>query len=313
MHESRLELENLLIESLIPKESLEQTPALFILASPRTGSTITFQLLCSVFRLSYISNLVNSYFPETPVTGMSVHLSHANDIKLEYSSHYGKVNGLFQPSEASYVMKHWFGGGHPSQVVSANIIEGMEKSFIHSIAAINVLCNAPLVIKNAWNCFRIKSIASLLPRAQFLWVKRDIVSAAKSDLAARYKTGGAPDAWNSATPANVDELKTKPYWQQVVENQYEFNLEIGQSLAKHAPGRFSAIWYEDLCHDPESVLNVLAEQLPVLDWSTQSDGWKGFLTYRDKSDSGLPGDDETRIGDYVGDNAARLAGMVKGG
>src|SRR5262249_7932126 len=116
----------------------------------------------------------------------------------------------------------------------------------------------PLVIKNAWNCFRIPALARLLPAARFLWVRRDIGTAAKSDLHARYSTKGSPVIWNSATPHNVESLRARPYWEQVVENQFEFNAAMHRDLNAHAKERFLEVWYEDLCADPSFTLDRIA-------------------------------------------------------
>ena len=83
----------------------------------------------------------------------------------------------------------------------------------------------------------------------------DIAEAAASDLEARYATKRSPHAWNSATPANYEELRRRPPVEQVVENQYEFNHAIGAALRADADGRYTEIWYEDFVVDPDKVLS----------------------------------------------------------
>ncbi|WP_343869910.1 sulfotransferase [Caenispirillum bisanense] len=234
---------------------------LFIVGSPRTGSTICYQASIEYFGFQYFSNVVNSHFSTTPLLGLLLHSGRRGIKELSFTSAFGKTSGLFAPSEASAVMANWFGGGHPSQTVSATVLPG-KAGHLHAVmAAAEILVGTPVVTKNAWNCFRISSIAEALPEARFLWIRRDIAASAKSDLHARYVVQGTPDVWNSATPANVDALRRKPYWEQVVENQFEFAQAISAAGSRLASERFTEVWYEDLCGDPEGELAAAGMRL----------------------------------------------------
>lgn len=239
-------------------------PALFILGSPRTGSTFLYQALCSTFMLPYIDNLTNRAFATTPIVGLLLGWTLRSKEPMAFTSSYGKVEGLAQPSEGSALMAHWFGGAHPSQVESARILPGREAHLRDTLAAVHFFLDAPLAIKNAWNCFRVDAIAAALPDAAFVWIRRDIRAAAKSDLAARYSVQKDPRAWNSATPANVDELRKRPPAEQVVENQFEFGRAIASSFAALPPGRRVTLWYEDLLEDPRVQIARIGEALSLL-------------------------------------------------
>jgi hypothetical protein len=123
--------------------------------------------------------------------------------------------------------------------------------------SIHALTGKVIVTKNAWNCFRIKALAELFPNSHFLWIRRDIALSAVSDLEARYRRGG-PMNWNSATTANYLEIQRRPYWEQVVEQQYEYNHSIGLELGTFAPGKYIEVWYEDLCADVRVQLDRLS-------------------------------------------------------
>jgi hypothetical protein len=228
--------------------------AIFLIAAPRTGSTIIYQTCACLFGLPFIANLTNDFFAATPIVGLAVQKSHPGPVGM--TSRFGKTEGVFQPSEGSSVMMHWFGGGHPSQIVSASILPGRAQHFERTLAAAQALFGKPLMIKNAWNCFRVSWLAKALPRARFMWIRRDIAEAAASDLEARYVTKGSPHAWNSATPANYEALRQRPPVEQVVENHYEFNRAIGEALRTHAVGRYAEIWYEDFVIDPHGTLTA---------------------------------------------------------
>ena len=291
-------VERLLFETLLPNGQYNRPNAVFILGAPRTGSTVLYQALCSRWVLPYISNFTNSHFAQTPIVGLTIQKALPADIS--FVSRYGKTSGALQPSEGSALLSRWFGGGHPSAVVSHTILEGMSEHFLSTLSAAETLFQRPLVIKNPWNCFRIRYLAGTLPHARFVWIRRDIAAAAKSDLAARYATKGSPNAWNSATPANVEELRRLPPTQQVVENQREFNAAIGDDLKTHAAGRWAAVCYEGFCRDPEGTLEDLARALGLTPVANPPP-----MALRPVGDWELPIADETAIDSYVAKHVIR--------
>ncbi|WP_193370338.1 sulfotransferase family protein [Pelagibius marinus] len=292
--------EQAVLQTLLSARGDAAPTAIFILGAPRTGSTVFYQALCSRFALPFIANLTNDSFAETPIVGLSIQKS--LPVQIRYDSRYGKTEGPFQPSEGSAVMTRWFGGGHPSALVSARILEGMEPHFLATLAAAEALFAAPLVIKNAWHCFRVPYLAEALPSARFIWIRRDVGAAAKSDLAARYHTKGSAQEWNSATPVNVEDLRRLAPAAQVVENQHAFNTAVAAGLTRHAGGRWREIWYEDFCNDPEAVLTDLdgfLERSPVEGACDIEIGRSGAVD--------LPAVDGDAIDRYLAEQVERLS------
>jgi hypothetical protein len=279
-------------------------PAIFILGSPRTGSTLFYQCLVHYWQLPYFSNLANQLFARRPVLIAPAHCQVLPAVNIQFTSSYGKTDGAWQPSEASAVMRNWFRGGHPSQTASAEIFPGMEDHLVRTLAAIRQVFDAPVVIKNAWNCFRIAALARFLPRAFFVWIRRDLIASALSDLAARYVVQRDPLAWNSATPANVEELRRLPHWAQVVENQYEFARAIDAGLKQHADGRHAEIRYETFLRNPAESLESLAQGMsPFVKLGIR----RPFsLTKAARSPRPYPDSDETNLRRYVAEHDSRL-------
>jgi len=250
-------VEKLLFDLAEPTSDIKP---IFILGAPRTGSTLLYQAVSSLFDLPYISNLTNNNFADFPIIGLA--LQRGVNVDISWNSQFGKTDGEFQPSEGSAVMSRWFGGGHPSQDVSTRILEGQEEHFLSTLTSVEALYNGrPLLIKNAWNCFRVSYLINTLPNARFIWIRRDIVDAAVSDLEARYLTKGTASDWNSATPSKWYELKKLPPHMQAVENQFEFNNAIRDALSKSQTTQASEIWYEDIIRAPDIEVHRLARFL----------------------------------------------------
>jgi hypothetical protein len=279
--------------------------AIFILGAPRTGSTLLYQLLIRTFELPYVSNLTNEHFATTPIVGLLVQSPLIRYEEIGFDSTFGKVAGLLQPSEGSAVLHHWFGGGHPSQLTSADFMSDRESHFVRTVTCARAALGKPLLIKNAWNCFRIASLARALPDAWFIWTRRDLADAAKSDLHARYATKGSAVQWNSATPANWRELCLRPYVEQVVENQFEFNRAIERDLRREAPERWAQTWYENVCADSETAVDDLRSAvMPLLECGAgrARRGW----AHRRRVDWDIPLEDAAGIDAYIRHHAERF-------
>lgn len=256
------EVESALLHALERQHNGGLSHPVFILGAPRTGSTAFYQAVINAFRLGYFCNLVNDTFASRPTVGVAVQVA-VGRVPVAMHSRFGKTEGLWQPSEASSILQRWFGGRQPSQLHAVDPLPGAETHMRRCFMAAERLLEAPLVVKNAWNCFRAHALAEVFPEARFIWIRRDLLPAALSDLEARYLTKGRADEWNSATPANVAELRRLPPAAQVVENQYEFNLAIETGLTRLPPGRWRAIWYEHFCEDAQRTMNELADLFAV--------------------------------------------------
>lgn len=239
---------------------IRDVPMIFILGSPRTGSTLLYQVMINFFNLSYISNMVNDNFGENPAVGFLVHHYLFGGATVGYTSSYGKTREIYEPSEGSSVISRWFGGAHPSQIESTKVIPEKEKHIINTFLSAFRNTSRPMLIKNAWNCFRIEELARLFPNIRFIWIRRDIGHSASSDLEARVAKG-SKNIWNSATTHNFREIQKKEPFEQVVLQQYEYNRAIGKDLCSFAKDRFIEVWYEDFCSDLHSEIKRVGEFL----------------------------------------------------
>jgi len=256
------EIEDFLFECF----SQGEPELIFILGSPRTGSTLLYQALINALQPFYFANMVNDYFSEHPVVGAAM-ISLPKEVP--YKSAYGKTKDPLGPSEASLTIRNWFGGQHPSQTKSCEVIPEKKGHLLATMRAIYAM-HGPILIKNAWNCFRVKNLSKLFPNSKFVWVRRDIAQSANSDLKARIHRG-SPYIWNSATTSNYKEIQKLPYWEQVVEQQYEYNKAIAKDMQEVESTK---IWYEDLCAGKTRELRLFLgiETLPKFEVSqTQVD------------------------------------------
>mgnify|MGYP002152253980 FL=1 len=187
----------------------------------------------------------------------------------EFRNAYGKTDGDESPSEGSSLWRYWCGGGHPSEVRSSEFLPNRRQEYIDFVEGGVSQLRRPILFKNAWNTFRIASLADAMPQSAFLWIRRDIRLAALSDYAARLHRGG-PSVWNSASPRNLAALKRLPPYEQVVEQQYEF-ARATQDAFRQLDSRFTLdIWYDDILSEPAEALGRLERWLRGLGFTRKS-------------------------------------------
>lgn len=248
------------IFNLYPNVDGNAIPIVFILGSPRTGSTLVYQIMINFFDFFYISNITNNLFSSAPSVGAAIHHSLYSNVEVSYNSQYGKTEKLYEPSEGSALMSRWFGGRHPSQIYSKEVLSSEEDHMLKSLGCMHAITQKPIIIKNAWNCFRVKNLSSLFPNSKFIWIRRDIGDSATSDLKSRLNQGNSR-IWNSATTHNYREIQQRPPHEQVVLQQYEYNTAIESDLNRYAKKRYAEIWYEDLCRNTNYELQKLQKFL----------------------------------------------------
>ncbi len=240
---------------------VETVPTIFILASPRTGSTLMYQMMSKYLGMHYFSNYVVKFFPEYPLIGTVIESVITGDLAdgISLRNRYGTTEGLHEPSEATLILRNWFPHEHPTETKSAQVIEGRRCHMTKTMAGIAALTGKPIVVKNAWNCFRVRELLKLFPASRFVWLRRDIAASSYSTLQARKNTGDPATVWNSASPANLSEIKRLSYIEQVVEQQFWTNDAVEKSLRRLVPDdRWVEIWYEDLMDNPVSALERIS-------------------------------------------------------
>jgi hypothetical protein len=283
---------------------IREVPLVFILGSPRTGSTLVYQILVNAFDFCYFSNFVNDKFAEHPVIGVALSLYLNQQAPVSYQSEYGKTQGDDGPSEGSLVFRNWFGGAHPSQTRSCEVLSDKKTHLLLTMKGIHKLTGRAILTKNAWNCFRIRALTELFPNIHFIWNRRDIGESAFSDLKARYVKGGSPTSWNSATTANYQTIQKRPHWEQVVEQQYEYNESIEHDLKRFCPEQYLELWYEDVCQETAGELERIRQffesrLLPIRQQAGSIPPLKMSLVEETN-------DDYKRIIDYVASNHNRF-------
>lgn len=247
------------IEAHLRKKPLIQSPPLFIVGAPRSGTTLGYQLITEYIDCSFITNLTN-HNNDLPLT-MSLLSAYLPALKTtEFASNYGSTIGRAKPSQGDQIWRIFFGEErdyhHPKTIDSVNLAEAN-----HLISRIAHIMKAPFVNKSITNSVKLNSIFEAFPDARIVWIKREPFFTAQSNY---FNWKRKPDLqWVSAKPSNYSELANLSVLEKSTMQILSIERDIGKVIAQHAPEKIITVNYEDICMNPsfflQQVLNIWPE------------------------------------------------------
>jgi len=252
-----LPLENVILSILLLKNQKLPAP-IFVIGPPRSGTTLLYQILINRFYFTYFTNIA-AKFVHAPICGLWISKLVENVIPQSnnYVSQYGKTQSLIGPHEAGEFWYRWFPRGlHvyvPAGAVSSQTIQELRKQ----VVGIHVALNYPVLFKNTYNSMRIASLVEAFPDAIFLVCRRDPLDISQSILEGRLRANGNKDDWWSVPPKEINQIRSHPYWEQVVEQVYYIYKQIESDREKLDSDRFLDISYKELCHKPQDVMEKI--------------------------------------------------------
>ena len=226
-------------------EANENVPAIFIVAPPRSGSTITYQLVAHCIENFHLTNIWNLLY-STPVLGSVISEKICKHKTASYTSKHGFVPGLCGEAEGLRFWEYWTGQGleqkpqHWKQRKTSKLSKLIGKLY-------NTY-EKPFLSGYLAHAFCIKLLRQHFPGAIFLHVTRDLLSNAYSI----YKV--APSQWFSLLPKRCHQ-NTKSRYRQIVQQIIEVHAAILEVYSDDVLN----IRYESLCEDPSGTLDKIIE------------------------------------------------------
>lgn len=242
----------------------------FIVAPPRSGTTLLYQLMTGYMSTCYFTNLAQRLRVQgseiVPMTSAYLakwlKLGHWNN---SFHSYYGATEGWGSPNEANGIWERWFPEEEhhvPPGYLSANDQQGVYRA----VAVTERVFDRPFVNKCIRNSVRIQALAEIFPTALFVQCTRDRLDVAQSIFVARtrelpFKPQEIKDLsqwWWSVKPIEYEKIKNKGVIEQVCEQL--FYVEQSMNAARQALGndRFFLVNYADLCRTPRHELDRIA-------------------------------------------------------
>lgn len=249
---------------LVRLRSREGDPvhALVLLALPRSGSTLTYQVLTHGLESAYLSNLGNLLYHLPFLGGALSDRSCANHAS-HFRSEAGFVPGLCGPAEGLRYWSYWAGAGLDERVMdamnggrarSSDAPRTDERSVDARRAA--YLCRAlsllsepgrPVITGYLGHALIVERLHRLFPDALFIRLHRDPLTNALSILRRRREEGGD---WFSVFPRECAADLGGGLHREVASQVYWLNRRLDAA----EDDRTIHVDYDDLCRDPGAQL-----------------------------------------------------------
>lgn len=265
------------IESILcPGAELRYRPV-FIVAPPRSGTTLLYQLMTGHMATCYFTNLAQRLRVQgseiVPVTAAYLVklLKLGNSQDGAFESYYGATQGWGGANEANGIWERWFPEEEHS--VPPGYLSAPDRQGVYRAVAITErIFDRPFVNKCIRNSVRIEALAEIFPTALFVECTRDRLDMAQSIFIARaqefpFELEGTVDPsqqWWSVKPKEYESIKNKGIIEQVCEQV--FWVEQSISTARRALGedRFHTVDYRHLCqaprHELDRIVRFMTEQ-----------------------------------------------------
>jgi hypothetical protein len=250
----------------------------FILGAPRTGSTLLYELLVTVYQAAFFSNLAAFFFRSPAlITRLVGYLG----LRHRFSSRstYGYVAGLCAPSEAKAVHDAWF--GDPAGNREPEVDPAVPRRTVRDMTACQ---GGPFVSKNLNNNLRLVQIAQVYPEAVFIHIKRAPIYTAQSILLARRRLLGDDAGWFSVQPPGYERIRHLPPYEQVVWQIRTIEEGIDNASARGVVKHVIETRYDDLTANWEKELGRIVAQCEKYGVFFERSGFPGaiHLESRDK-------------------------------
>jgi len=249
-----------LVESLILKvkgDPKDDSPQLFILGLPRSGTTLVYQYIVHRTHVAYFTNGVGNY-PVCPCTTVLIQKMSNLPYHSDFKSHYGKVSGSMSPREAGSFWG-WFFDLNAYQDLDNMDLKTVER-LRRTVSCIQALFDgAPFVNKNVKHMLRIDALSKIFSKSHFLVIERDIKDVGISLLRGRKDLFGDYSSWLSVQPKNYEQLKGLDPVDQVVGQIKELRACMNKDLNKLDQKRVHRISYEEFCKNPDYVIDLIPE------------------------------------------------------
>lgn len=234
------------IEKLVLSSSPGREPkVIFLIAPPRSGSTVCYQALVHSLQPMYLSNLWN-LLHQLPLLGGLLSRNRCTGHASSFSSSRGFVEGLCGPAEGLRFWDYWFGHGL-SEPESTTPPRGfaVRESHIRRVLGYLSRPECPFVAGYIGHTLVVEDLIRLFPTAIFVHLHRDLADNAMSILAIRRELPVGADF--SVQPREWNVHRGTGMHQEAAAQAWLIDRRIRQTLD---PSRTVELHYEDMCTNP---------------------------------------------------------------
>lgn len=281
---------NLALSNVSTPETEPKSPDVaFIVGSPRSGTTLTMQMLAASECFAYPSNFISRFW-QAPHIGQMIQMMIVDDrfsfrdelsdilsavAPVAFNSFAGKTAGALQPNEFWYFWRRFFQFDDAVPIRDKAEFTRNAQAFRRDLALLSDVAGRPLAMKGMIANWYLREIADILDRGTFVYIRRDPVDVMRSILKVRLRYFGDERRWYSfQTPLSPDLAELDPE-RQVAFQVAAHDVLIPWQLEQVETSRHVTLQYEDLAKNPALLRDALMTTTlagdSIAEWEF---GWK---------------------------------------
>lgn len=239
------------------KQYNEKFANLFLFGVPRSGTTLTYQLIVSGTNISYINNLIARFW-ESPEYG--VYLSKSLNVprRVSFQSSHGVTDTISDVHEFGYFWASLLNqksndcclGKRDFSAIDVDILKAKVLSLNH---AFGQACCYKSVLVGHYAAL----MSRILDKSYFIYLVRDPLEVVKSIYRVRRERYGDLGCWWSTKPAGAEEWGDLSPVEQIVKQVYSLSQDYVDQLSQISSNRKLVINYKDVVNDPGMVLDSI--------------------------------------------------------
>jgi len=228
------------VEFFLKKEHVKRYPLIILVSAPRSGSTLSYQLLSRGSNSLYLTNLWNVLYAVPIIGGL---LSSNKSKRDSFTSNRGLVAGMHGESEGLKFWNYW----------TSQDLE--EKRYKLSVSKIKYLRKVfgrltsddlPMITAYLGHSFSINKLRKIFPGCIFIYLKRDKLS----NIYSMYNVG-KQFSWFSLKPSGWQESVNLPIHERFV---WQYNRIVEKIERDIDESDTLIVNYEEICLDPHAFL-----------------------------------------------------------
>jgi hypothetical protein len=236
-------------------------PPLFLVGSPRSGTTFVMQLLNATGQFAVPTNLLSRFF-YAPYIGAKIQqlltdksFDFNNEMgdfasKGDFNSSLGKTTSALSPSEFTYFWRQFIPNYDPQYLspLEEEQIDG--RGLTSGLAAIEAVLQKPLATKVFIIQYNLPKLYELFNNCIFVQVRRNSLYVMQSIYEARKSFYNTLDIWWSVKPKEFPELQHLDVYKQIAGQIFYTERALADGLSQIPDKSRLIVEYEEICQNP---------------------------------------------------------------
>lgn len=237
------------IEFLCNKRNIKQYPFIILVSAPRSGSTLTYQILSRATSSMYLTNLWNLLY-SVPIIGGKISRNKRSNSN-NFISNKGLVQGVYGESEGLKFWEYWTGQGleETNHKLPIRRVKYLRKVFGGLLRK-----DVPMITAYLGHAFSINNLRKIFPGSIFIYLKRDQLSNIYSMMRTyrEFEKNRKNFNWLSLKPIGWRNKIHEPLIHKII---WQYNSIITKIESEISDDDTLTVSYQDICNDPRNFLN----------------------------------------------------------